>query len=281
MRLSSTLEDYGVEPGEAAAEANMILAFVSGKSYATQVASNLMTLPEDWAEQIDVILERREKREPIQYCLGEADFLGLKFAVCKGVLIPRTDTEPIVEIVQAWVEKIYDDNSIQIADIGTGTGAIAIALAKRLPHAQLWACDISEIAVEIAELNAAQHEVTDRITVVLGDWKTYLPSNLNVIVSNPPYIPVRMKESLAREIKEYEPHEALFVETFDGTDFYRQYAATLKDHFAEKPGLLAIEMGDDQSEKVQTLFENAGWDEVTIHEDPNGLPRVLTAQVGC
>jgi len=279
MRLSSILEEYGIEPGEAAAEANMILSFVSGKSYATQIASNLMALPADWAQRIEVILARRKKREPIQYCLGEADFLGLKLTVRKGVLIPRSDTESIVEIVQDWVKINYGNRPVQIADIGIGAGPIAIALLKCIPQARLWACDISQTAIEIAKENAEHHNVSNRITFVLGDWKTNLPSHLNIIVSNPPYIPAHMKAELAPEVSEYEPHEALFVDTADGTGFYQEFAQTLQTHFGEKPGLLAIELGDGQSKTVQALFEKSGWQKVTAHKDINGLPRVLTAEI--
>jgi release factor glutamine methyltransferase len=279
MRLSSALTGYGIEPGEAATEANMILSFVSGRSYSTQIASNLMMLPEDWTQRIEAILARREKHEPIQYCLGEADFLGLKLTVAKGVLIPRPDTEPIVEIVQSWVAENYRDRPVQIADIGTGAGPIAIALLKRIPHARLWACDISETAVEITKRNAEVHNVADRLTVVLGDWKSCLPYHLNIIVSNPPYIPLGMKGNLAQEIRDYEPHEALFVDSADGTLFYCEFAEMLRTHYENNSGFLAIEMGDGQSEIVKALFEKAGWEKVTVRKDPNDLPRVLTAQV--
>ena len=302
------LKEIGLEEQEAQAEAALIVEQVSGLKQAQQIISDLNEFSIKWQDEIARIINLRRERRPLAYALGEIEFAGLAYRIIPGVLIPRTDTETLVEAVVEWGETATSVNgaeaALNIAEIGVGSGIIAISLLKRLPNARVWACDISETAITLATGNARRHGVHERLKLVHGDWKKVLPKDFDVIVSNPPYIPNRLDNKASKELAPeiyFEPKEALFAGE-DGLDFYRQFAQILPRHFSSgsdnaikaglsdhavterlsnKPNtankLAAFEIGDGQEEAVTSIFKKQGWTNIQIKKDINNLPRVLIA----
>jgi release factor glutamine methyltransferase len=223
-------------------------------------------------------IEKREKFMPIQYIVNKQEFMGLDFDVEEGVLIPRGDTEILVEKVIDIYEKEFSPNSVKIMDIGTGSGAIVVSLAKFINNAILTAIDISPKALEIAKKNANANGVEKRITFHLGslfnpikgedEYKTY-----DFIISNPPYIPRAVVETLDPWVKDYEPRLALDGGE-DGLDFYREITITAKDYLKEE-GWLLFEIGYDQGESVSALLNMNGFRDVKVLQDLAGLHRVV------
>jgi release factor glutamine methyltransferase len=218
------------------------------------------------------LVVRRAKREPLQYILGETEFWSLPFCVSPAVLIPRPDTEVLVE------ESLRLAGGHRILDVGTGSGAIAVALAHELADAQVVALDISPDALAVAERNARRNSVEDRITFLQGDL-AHLPAGpFDLIVSNPPYIPAADVEGLMPEVREFEPRQAL-VGGSDGLDPYRALARQAS--FCLVPGgWLLVEVGIYQASDVQRLFADAGLKEVFCRDDYGGVPRVVGARTG-
>jgi len=223
-------------------------------------------------------IEKREKLMPIQYIVNKQEFMGLDFDVEEGVLIPRGDTEILVEKVIDIYEKEFSPNSVKIMDIGTGSGAIVVSLAKFINNSILTAIDISPKALEVAKKNANSNGVEKRITFHLGslfnpikgedEYKTY-----DFIISNPPYIPRAVVETLDPWVKDYEPRLALDGGE-DGLDFYREITITAKDYLKEE-GWLLFEIGYDQGESVSELLNMNGFRDVKVLQDLAGLHRVV------
>jgi len=223
-------------------------------------------------------IEKRAKFMPIQYIVNNQEFMGLEFMIEQGVLIPRGDTEILVEKVIDIYEKEFSPNSVKIMDIGTGSGAIVVSLAKFINNSILTAIDISPKALEVAKKNANSNGVEKRITFHLGslfnpikgedEYKTY-----DFIISNPPYIPRAVVETLDPWVKDYEPRLALDGGE-DGLDFYREITITAKDYLKEE-GWLLFEIGYDQGESVSELLNMNGFRDVKVLQDLAGLHRVV------
>ena len=275
--LENQLIESGIEEEEARQEAILILEHVTGLSVTAQIVSDMTALEPSWQAEFERILKKRQARMPIQYILGKARFMGLDLDVKPGVLIPRPDTETLVKSVFDQAKGRGAPG--KIAEIGVGAGPIAISLLRYFQTASLFACDISEEAVAISSLNASRYGVADRLELVTGDWRTTLPAELDLIVSNPPYLAFKEKQGLAKEIGDYEPRSALFDKDDDGLGFFRAFAVLLPKHLKQSEGWLAVEFGDRQSMAVASIFERCGWREVTIGQDVHGLARVLTALV--
>ena len=219
----------------------------------------------------ELAIERRLHHEPIQYITGEQEFFGLPLQVTPAVLIPRPETEHLVEAVLAEFAP-EPSLHISIVDVGTGSGAIAIALAKHLPNARVTALDISPAAIAIASANAERHDVAGQIRFVESDLLNALPERnaLDVIVSNPPYVAETDRNTLHPQVREFEPAAALFAGE-DGLAIYRrlvpQALAVLKPG-----GLLAIEIGHDQRDAIAALLSD--WRDVRFINDLQQIPRV-------
>ena len=217
-------------------------------------------------------IARRASAEPIQYITGQQEFYGLLLKVSPAVLIPRPETELLVEAVLA---RVSVEREIEIVDVGTGSGAIAIALAHSLPRARVTAVDLSAAALKVAQENARTHGVMRRARFLESDLLEAVAGDVfDVVVSNPPYVPEVDRESLERQVREHEPGLALFAGA-DGLDVYRRLIPQAWE--ALKPGgLLAMEIGYGQQEALAGLM--AGWHGVTFLEDLQGIPRVVTGQ---
>jgi release factor glutamine methyltransferase len=286
QKIYMALWELGLEQSEAREEARLIVEHVSGMSYAEQLISDLKEFPADWQAKIATILDDRRKHRPIQYCLGETSFCGLKFTVEEGVLIPRTDTETLVQVVTDWAWQRNDPHHslesslkpLKFAEIGVGAGVVAISLLKKFPNAQGWGCDPSQKAIDLTRRNSELHGVADRLELDCSEWTDMPPYDFDVIVSNPPYIPYSQQAQLAREIVLFEPEKALFVEAEDGLSFFRSFASELPKHFGYGGGILALECGDKQSLAVLNLLRAEGFNNLKVHKDANNLPRVVSGE---
>lgn len=215
-------------------------------------------------------LARRARHEPVQYIVGEQEFFGLKFRVTPDVLIPRPETEHLVEAALARAGR---DAALRMADIGTGSGAIAVALAHALPQARITALDISTAALAVAQENAKSHGVSDRIRFVESDLLAAVASEqFDMIVSNPPY--VADSEVLEPQVRDFEPASALFAGP-EGLDVYKRLIP--QAWAALRPGgWLLLEIGHGQRDALAQLL--AGWGDVSFVADLQGIPRVACAQ---
>jgi release factor glutamine methyltransferase len=215
-------------------------------------------------------IERRAKHEPIQYITGEQEFYGLAFSVTPAVLIPRPETEHLVE---AALARVPQDAPIRIADIGTGSGAIAVALAHSLPQAKVVALDISPASLAIAAANAKTNGVANRIDFRESDLlKAVAGERFDAIVSNPPY--VATTEELEKQVRDYEPATALYAGE-SGLDIYRRLIPQAQA--ALKPdGWLFMEIGHGQRGALAELLQ--GWNNVEFINDLQGIPRVACAR---
>lgn len=229
------------------------------------------------------LLQRRLRREPLQYILGETEFMSLPFKVNPDVLIPRPETEILVEKVLEFCQSQFSNKlEIHILDIGTGSGCIAISLARYLSNAQITALDISPEALKIARENALLNQVDNRLDFVLFDFlNTEIPRNwfnkFHVIVSNPPYIARHEFDSLPKEVKDFEPPIAL-LDGGDGLTFHRKISETAP-RLLKAEGIVAVELAMGQAEKVKPLFAEKGFKKITIFTDLTGIERVLIGQL--
>ncbi len=277
-QIGSTLSACGISPTEAKVEAQIIVRHVSSLSAAQQILFS-GSVPASWLARVNLIIDERRRRVPLQYILGETEFMGLHLAVKPGVFIPRADTEIVVETAEKILVAANLQNA-RVADIGCGVGAIAVSLAKRMPELHLWAVDISNTAIELAEQNARALNVHQQIEFVSGSWPQVLPNGLDLVVSNPPYIERRQAETLPPEVVDYEPAEALFGLDDDGLGHYRLFAQLLPAHLNEHGGYVCLEVGDFQAESVALIFQAGGWSQLAVAADGQGTPRAFSAAYG-
>jgi len=263
------------------------------------------------AERFFALIGRRVNGEPTQHLTGKQEFWGLEFEVTPDVLIPRPETEHIVEValdrlavreLRAGRKQTLTGEGLQIADIGTGSGCIAVALAKELPGATIHATDISSAALAVAQRNAGHHSVSDQIQFIESNLldrvfvlaaqpaapllseearyespvRTHESRSYDLIASNPPYIGRREAETLMREVRDHEPEIALY----GGEEGYELYADLITQAAAQlKPsGILVLELGHNSLPAVQPLLDARTWTNVGVTNDLAGIPRVIAAE---
>jgi release factor glutamine methyltransferase len=223
------------------------------------------------ADLFESLLQRRSAGEPIQYITGIQEFFGLTFEVSPDVLIPRPETEHLVETV---LERFGREAKLRIADVGTGSGAIAISLAHHMPQAHLTAIDSSAAALQVARRNAERHGLTERVTFLRSDLLGEASENsFDVVVSNPPY--VSGEEVLEEQVLNYEPHAALFAGP-TGLEVYERLIPQAC-RVLTPGGWLVLEIGHGQQPALQNLLE--GWADVRFIPDLQGIPRVAEARL--
>jgi len=230
-------------------------------------------IDEDICERIFSIVDRLKKFEPIQYIIGETDFYDLIFKVNKATLIPRQETEELVHL-------IIDENSnkdISILDVGTGTGCIAISLAKNLPLASLYAVDISDKAIETAKENAIINKT--KVNFFKEDILNikHKHNKYDIIVSNPPYIRNSEKSLMHANVLDYEPHTALFVDDNDPLIFYRTIALFAQEHLNEN-GLLYFEINEALGKEMKDMLSEYSFQNIEVIKDLNERDRIVKAQ---
>lgn len=267
---------FGPHPERAKQDAELLLRHLLHNDHAW-IMANLDEEPGPavW-EPYSELLQRRLTGEPIQYITGEAEFYGIPFSVAQGVLIPRPETEHLVEeVLHLAID--FPQSSLQIADIGTGSGAIAIALAHALPAARVTATDLSSQALAIAKGNAEQNRVADRILFREGDLLAPLAgATFQIIASNPPYVPLIDFYSLSVEVREFEPHTALLAGQ-DGLEIYRRLIPGAGQHLTPG-GWLVLEIGYGQQPAIERLMLESGYGEVHFAPDYQGIPRVAAGR---
>jgi release factor glutamine methyltransferase len=254
-------------------DAELLLRHVLHCDRAWLLAHPEILLTDTQAAEYAALLARRAQHEPIQYILGEQEFYGLRFRVTPAVLIPRPETEHLVEAVLA---RLPHDRDVRIADVGAGSGAIAIALAFALPRAQIDALDISEAALTVARQNAQTLGVGERVSFHTSDLLDAVPGVLyDAIVSNPPYI--SSTETLEPQVQAWEPHGALFAGP-DGLDIYRRLLPQALDGLRPS-GLLALELGAGQQPALAALFAaHPQFEEPAFLPDLQGIARVAVSR---
>lgn len=226
-------------------------------------------MKEEQEKEYMALLEKRAERIPLQYITGEQDFMGLTFKVNPGVLIPRQDTETLVEEALKAVTP-----GMEVLDLCTGSGCIAVSLAKFVPGARVQGVDISPEAVKVSEENARRNGVN--VHFFLSDMFGQVEGKFDMIVSNPPYIPTGEIQGLMPEVKDFEPRLALDGKE-DGLWFYRILAGEGKKYL--KPGgMLMVEIGCDQGKDVSRIFKDNGYCDIKVRKDLAGLDRVVTGK---
>ncbi|MGC1422837.1 MAG: peptide chain release factor N(5)-glutamine methyltransferase [Terracidiphilus sp.] len=297
----------GPHSDRAKRDAETLLLHVIGKNKAWLMAHAEDDFAGCSAIRYAGLIERRRKGEPIQYITGECEFYGLPFHVTPDVLIPRPETEHLVEKIielatpgafnleemlegpqnpgapsfrrslpDGW-ESTNPAPSIRILDVGTGSGAIAIALATKLPNAILTAIDISQSALAIARGNATRNNLAEQIRFLHGDLLAPVAGeHFEIIVSNPPYVPDTDRALISVEVRDHEPHIALFA-GHDGLEIYRRLIPAA--HAALIPGgYLVFEFGFSQMPDVESHLKNSGFQNIEFTHDLQGIPRVASAR---
>lgn len=230
---------------------------------------------------LEKIYRRMSASEPVQYVLEQADFMGLKFVVNKHVLIPRQETEELVELAIDYIKSLDNQSVIKIIDIGTGSGCIPIGIAKKFPNAEFTALDVSGAAIKVAKKNAKKYGLN--IEFIQADildksvWENL--DNYDLIISNPPYIPYKEKSKVPLSVWKYEPEIALWVDDKDPLVFYRKIIAFAKLHL-KKNGACLVETNEFNAQEVLELFKAAGFDRSEIKKDILEKDRMIRAQVG-
>jgi release factor glutamine methyltransferase len=291
---SARLARAGIE--SARLDAELLTAEAAGVSRATLIAGGA-EIDTAGAHRFERMLARREAREPLAYIVGHREFFSLKFAVRPGVLIPRPESETVVEAALDFLrerERRRDPSAgaalgavrerpacptTTVLDIGTGSGAIAIAIAVNAPGVRIVALDISKVSLEVAADNAQRHRCADRIAFVSGDCFAALEGSVppfDLIVSNPPYIAKTQFAVLAPEVRDFEPRVALEGGR-DGIDFYRKIAAGLPRWLA-RDGEVILEVGAGQAEAVEVMMRAAGCAASAPKRDLGGIDRVVRAR---
>lgn len=267
----SALKAGGIE--NAALDARLLLARAARIDMAALIARSGDELPELAYAAFKDHLKRRRRGEPLARIFGEAEFYGLTIGLNAATLAPRPETETLVEIVLEEARSRFAAD-VSICDLGTGSGAIAIALLSALPQARAVATDISEEALAMARLNAERHGVHSRLKFRLAGFAATPRCRFDIVVSNPPYIRSAVIPTLQREVREHDPLIALDGGA-DGLAAYRAILAWAGTMLAPG-GFLALEIGHDQGEAVAGLSREAGLSNVRIHPDLGGRARVVS-----
>ena len=265
---------------EAANIADMVMEHLTGWKKIDRILNKQVSLLPGKIELLDKYATQLLAHKPVQYVLNEAWFYGLKLFVNQHVLIPRPETEELVEWIlhdrKTGTNATSSPDQVVILDIGAGSGCISIALKKNLPHADVFACDISKDALIIAQKNALDNEVD--IALLHQDFLNqqqwpHLPY-VDVVVSNPPYVPLGDKKTMRPNVLEYEPHLALFVEDDDPLVFYRSISMFATQRLNPN-GSIFMEVHEGLAQDVQSLFTANGYSQIEIRKDMQGRDRMI------
>ena len=265
-----TLTGAGIAARDAALDAGLLACTALGCDRAALASRLREEEPPGFADRFAALLARRARREPMAYVLGEREFWGLPFEVNPAVLVPRPETELIVEEA---VRLAATAPPRIILDVCTGSGCLAVALAHEFPGAAVVATDISADALEVARRNAARNGVADRVAFQQADMLDGVATRADLIVCNPPYVNSGDEPGLMPEVRGYEPHIALFGGA-DGLLFVRRLLATAPAHL-NPGGRLLVEVGYDQDDRVADLAVSLGWRLLGVCRDLQGITRTL------
>jgi release factor glutamine methyltransferase len=276
--VSQFLQDKGIENPRLNAE--LLLGKVLNLNRVHLYLQFERPLTSSELEAYREFVRRRAKHEPLQYILGETEFMGLPFRVNSHVLIPRPETELLVEETLK-LQNAFNSSRVEIVEIGSGSGCIAVSLAKHWPATQVYATDISDEALEVAGENARLNAVQERVTLVRHDffseWDASLPKQMDIFISNPPYIRQDEIKSLPSEVKEFEPLVAL-TDGADGLRFYRRVFELIASR-AIQPHFVLLELSGTQAEKIVDLSKQYDLKNQEVIPDLNQINRILKIKV--
>jgi release factor glutamine methyltransferase len=265
---------------QARADAEELLSRLLRRSRTELYLERETPVSTEQARTLERWLERRAAGEPVQYITGRAAFRGLDLAVTSAVLIPRPETERLVEaVLEVLAEQRARWPAPRVLDLGTGSGAIALALAEEWPAARVSASERSEQALEVARTNAGERGLEARVRFLAGDWLDAVPGDerFEVIVSNPPYIAETERDALPIDVREHEPAAALFSGP-TGLEALREIVDQSPRHLVAG-GLLALELAEMRALEVRAWLDGArDWEEVALRDDLTGRPRILLAR---
>ena len=272
QRTTQRFKERGIP--SARLDAELLLAHVLHLDRVALYLNFDRPLTEDELAALRPLVRRRSAREPMAWILGSRDFWKIALRTPPGVLIPRGDTEILVEAALALLP---EDEERFVADIGSGTGAVGLSLAWARPKLKLYATDLSPEALAATKENAAALGVADRVAVLRGSFLDPIPPHrpIDLVVSNPPYIPTATIDGLAPEIRDHEPRLALDGGP-DGLDLYRKLVPAAARRARQA---VLVEVGDGQAEAVAALFRAAGLQQVRTHNDLSGTERVVEGRV--
>ena len=258
---------------DARKDAALLVSFTTGRDKVFLIAHPESLLSSEQQSHLENLVSRRCQREPLQYILGRQEFFGLEFEVTPDVLIPRPETEVLVEKA---IEILYEVPNPQSCEIGVGSGCISISILHAVKTATALAVDISPAAIEVANRNAIKHQVSDRLNIFLSDvFNSVSPQTFDIIVSNPPYVPAPVLETLQPEVRDHEPTIALTSGQL-GLNIIERLV-TDSPAFLRSCGALLFELGLDQSERVRNMFDTKIWSDIEFLFDLQGIPRILYA----
>lgn len=266
--------EYIYTPTEKQFISSLLIEKITGLNKTNQFINKNTKFSEEQRTQLISFIERLKKNIPLQYVLGETEFYGLKFTLNKSVLIPRPETEELVE----WI--INDNNSkkdLTLLDIGTGSGCIPISIGANLPFYKISAIDISEKALDVAKKNSEFHSIKVNLYEKnIFNWDT--DEKWDIIVSNPPYIPEKEKKNMSNNVLLYEPHEALFVPDSEPLLFYKQIGKFALEHLNNE-GKLYFEIHYDKGQEIICLLKNIGFNKVELRKDISENDRMIKAEL--
>jgi release factor glutamine methyltransferase len=270
-RAREAIAAAGIRPGDAALDAEVLARTVLACDRAGFVVRLRDEEPVDFAAAYSALVDRRCRREPVAYILGEREFWGLPFEVTPDVLIPRPETELIVEEALGLFRGAHAP--AVIIDAGTGSGCLAVALALEFEHARVIATDISEAALAVAMRNAARNGAGDRIDFRAGDLLGPVTETADLIVSNPPYVALGDAAGLVPEVRDHEPHVALFAGN-DGLSIFGRLFPSAASRL-RPGGRLIVEVGYDQDDRVARIASQSGWSLSHVRQDLQAITRTL------
>lgn len=258
-------------------DARLLLAHTMNYTQEKLLINYDKELKKDFEKQFFELVKRREEQEPIAYILGKQEFYGLDFSVNKNVLIPRPETELIIDILKDDAASRVQNQTINILELGIGSGAISICLAKEILLTNITAVEISDEAIKIAQSNILKHRVQNQISIIKSDWYSGIEKGkkYDYIVSNPPYICRSEIYQMSKKTIDFEPDLALYAEN-EGLSSYQAIIQNTHN-FLKNDGKLVLETGYSQKNMILDLLKHAGFKNTLIKQDLSGLDRVIVA----
>ena len=255
-------------------DARLLVEFFTSTTRKDEILNPDFQVGNDALQRLDKAIVERLNGKPVYRIIGKREFYGIEFHLSADTLEPRDDTEALVDLVLPEIRSIADRyGEAKIVDMGTGTGAIAIALLANVNGLKATAVDISDDALKTASLNAENARVADRFSSLKSDWFSGFSGKFDMVISNPPYIPESEISTLATEVKKYDPLRALSGGK-DGLQFYRKLAEECRP-FLKPHGMIAVEIGKSQEKDVIALFSENGFELKKTRKDLNGILRAL------
>lgn len=277
MEALDWASSFLVDNGREETAARIVMQHVLGTTYSAVMLHLQDTLTFEQSERFEKLIEEHASGRPVQYCIGSEEFYGRTFIVDESVLIPRPETEELVLATTNRIGQLFENKTLKLADIGTGSGAIAISMKLECPELTVVATDVSVAALATAQKNAQL--LAAHIDFRLGDLTAPLVGEkFDIVLSNPPYIAFEEAKDMSSIVLEHEPHSALFAEE-DGLVLYRKLAQQLPA-LMNKPALIGLEIGYTQGEQVAEFFkESFPQASITVEKDINGKPRMVFCEI--